>query len=174
MSGEETMLIHHEFCCLCLAPVPADHRRRKIFHGESCSNARSVIQSLADEQYVELNNPLAVLCNACEKKAINIKGLSDKVEKLKLEVKSSLSRLHIDLYLSSSRKRPNLPLDTPSDLEPAPKRSRTVTSQATLHSEQSSRPEESSSISSSAAQSTSIMDTACSGSSPDIQVRFPY
>ena len=173
------MSIHREFCCLCLASVTADHRRRKIFHGESCSNARSVIRSLADEQYVELNDPLAVLCNACEKKAINIRVLSDKVEKLKLEVKSSLSRLHIDVRAAaSSRKRPSLPIDTPSDPEPATKRSQTVTSQVdlTLHfSEQSSRPEESSSVSSSAAQSTSITDTAaCSDTSPDIQVRFPY
>ena len=107
-----------DFCCLCLAPAPADHRRRKYFNANSCSNARGVIKSLSDEEYLELNDPSALLCNGCERKAINISNMSEKLERLKVEVKSSLSRLHVD---SSSRKRPSLPLDMPSDLEPAPK-----------------------------------------------------
>ena len=103
---------------------------------------------------MELNDPSALLCNGCERKAINISNMSEKLERLKVEVKSSLSRLHV---ASSSRKRPSLPLDMPSDLEPAPKRSHTGT-QARLHSIMSEEP----------AQCTSI------SSSPDIQVIFPH
>ena len=59
-------------CCLCRDPVPLDHRRRKRFHGESCSKARSMIKSLSDKCYAELSDPCALLCQGCEKKLINI------------------------------------------------------------------------------------------------------
>lgn len=190
------MATSRELCCLCLSSVPSDHRRRKNFHGESCLKARSVIRSLTDEQYVELNDPFAVLCNACERKAINISVFEDKAEKLKLEVKSNLSRL---LVYVPSAKRPSLPLNAPS--EPASKRSRPVVtshaplsgassstsvaqsagSTSTIHSTSStSRAQSTLSSIQSTAQSLSTSSTSTdpsarptdSSSSPDIQVRF--
>ena len=70
-------------CCLCKKLAPADHRRRKKFHGSSCATARETLDKLSLvplQMLVEINNPEATLCNVREKKLSNIHTLEVKLD----------------------------------------------------------------------------------------------
>ena len=153
-------------CCLCHDPVPLDHRRRKRFHGESCSKARSVIKSLSDKCYAELSDPCALLCQGCEKKLINISVLGEKLETLKSEVNGKLSRLQVTPL---AQKRPGLDIDTSHSSKRY--RSLSTESQAPSHSQ---APDDVGIVQSAPLESPSSTQAVAQypGPSPDIQVSF--
>ena len=59
-----------KICCLCRLSLPADLRKIKQLHGQSCEKAKQTLQQLSDvplDQLVETSHPNASLCRDCEK-----------------------------------------------------------------------------------------------------------
>ena len=64
-------------CCLCVSPLPPDHRRKK-FHGGSCAVPRKVLSSLSNvdlECLEETRDFNALLCSYCERTLTNTKSV---------------------------------------------------------------------------------------------------
>ena len=123
-------------CCLCRDPVSSDHRRRKKLHGAGCSIAMTVICNLSSvpvDSYVEIRDPLAVLCYTCERKLNNIHTLEEKLQNLKADVNDKLSVLQSSVVLGAIGKRTRAATDTATGSQadeqelPDPKQSRTET-----------------------------------------------
>ena len=62
-----------ELCCLCHLSISKDSRKRKRFHGTSCTKAKAILANLTTvsfkvslEDVAELSDCNAILCNGCE------------------------------------------------------------------------------------------------------------
>ena len=148
-------------CCLCRDPVSSDHRRRKKLHGAGCCVAKTVMCNLSGipvDSYVEIRDPLAVLCYTCERKLNNINTLEDKLQNLKADVKDKLSVLQSSVVFSTVGKRTRETTGTATGSQaneqelPDPKQSRTETQTP------------------SSTGQTVTTGTEAAGPSPDVQV----